>query len=175
MDKLQLRRYCCRRMVLTHVDLIEKLLHYNSTRISLPLLSSSCLFGCTDYDNSKDRINFQGWLTLRPYFEGAIRLQHCSTTSKVCFHLRIPACHNAMYFCEDNQRFVIHVVNITSLIASGPYFYTTYPLNQAMRQQIVYSVTNCLVQTCLKDISLIWGLHSCPTEGTGSVVDKPSL
>ncbi|KIR50706.1 hypothetical protein I315_06826 [Cryptococcus gattii Ru294] len=29
MDKLQLKRYCCRRMVLTHVDLIEKLLMYN--------------------------------------------------------------------------------------------------------------------------------------------------
>lgn len=29
LDKLQLKRYCCRRMVLTHVDLIEKLLLYN--------------------------------------------------------------------------------------------------------------------------------------------------
>lgn len=27
-DQLNLRRYCCRRMVLTHVDLIEKLLKY---------------------------------------------------------------------------------------------------------------------------------------------------
>ncbi|KAI8901225.1 MGC146599 protein-like protein [Globomyces pollinis-pini] len=28
LDVLGLQRYCCRRMVLTHVDLIEKLLHY---------------------------------------------------------------------------------------------------------------------------------------------------
>lgn len=28
MDALGLKRYCCRRMVLTHVDLIEKLLYY---------------------------------------------------------------------------------------------------------------------------------------------------
>ncbi|KAI1392875.1 DNA-directed RNA polymerases I/II/III subunit 10 [Hypoxylon trugodes] len=28
MDSLGLKRYCCRRMVMTHVDLIEKLLKY---------------------------------------------------------------------------------------------------------------------------------------------------
>lgn len=29
LDAVGCKRYCCRRMILTHVDLIVKLLHYN--------------------------------------------------------------------------------------------------------------------------------------------------
>jgi DNA-directed RNA polymerase I, II, and III subunit RPABC5 len=33
MDELGLKRYCCRRMIMTHVDLIEKLLKYGIATI----------------------------------------------------------------------------------------------------------------------------------------------
>jgi hypothetical protein len=34
MDELGLKRYCCRRMIMTHVDLIEKLLKYAQSRLT---------------------------------------------------------------------------------------------------------------------------------------------
>lgn len=32
LDMLGMKRYCCRRMLISHVDLIEKLLLYNSNK-----------------------------------------------------------------------------------------------------------------------------------------------
>ena len=42
MDTLGLKRYCCRRMVLTHVDLIEQLLQYKSEYRHDPISSMTC-------------------------------------------------------------------------------------------------------------------------------------
>lgn len=39
LSRLGLKRYCCRRMILTHVDLIEKFLRYNpleKKRLNVP-------------------------------------------------------------------------------------------------------------------------------------------
>jgi DNA-directed RNA polymerase subunit N (RpoN/RPB10) len=42
MDQLGCKRYCCRRMIMTHVDLIEKLLKY--TLLLLKLSTESLMF-----------------------------------------------------------------------------------------------------------------------------------
>ena len=42
--ELGLNRYCCRRMIISHVDLIEKLLKYNSK-----LIQNNIHFFCFNY------------------------------------------------------------------------------------------------------------------------------
>jgi DNA-directed RNA polymerase I, II, and III subunit RPABC5 len=54
MDKLGLTRYCCRRMLMTHVDLIEKLLRYAPLSLSS---SASSLTHLISYNpNERDII-----------------------------------------------------------------------------------------------------------------------
>jgi RNA polymerases N / 8 kDa subunit len=58
LDELQLKRYCCRRMVLTHVDLIEKLLHYNRAYSQSTGLESISWQSIVAMERSKDKANF---------------------------------------------------------------------------------------------------------------------
>lgn len=52
MDEIGLNRYCCRRMMLTHVDLIEKLLRY----VVGPLVLKSFVLTLNRY-NPAERIS----------------------------------------------------------------------------------------------------------------------
>ena len=45
-ERLGLKRYCCRRMLLTHVDLIEKLMVYNSELKISPRVSAAAQRHC---------------------------------------------------------------------------------------------------------------------------------
>lgn len=43
LDLLGMKRYCCRRMLISHVDLIEKLIQYNSNTTELNIYSYTYL------------------------------------------------------------------------------------------------------------------------------------
>lgn len=56
MDQLGCKRYCCRRMIMTHVDLIEKLLKY--AQLSHSLIADAPGFSTDDtVANIENRYN----------------------------------------------------------------------------------------------------------------------
>ena len=55
LDALGLKRYCCRRMILTHVDLIENLLN-----LKIPILYSH-LRKQNDNDDFEEESTFEGF------------------------------------------------------------------------------------------------------------------
>lgn len=53
MDQVGLKRYCCRRMMMTHVDLIEKLLRY--VKLAYRFNAESVLTTCINSYNPADK------------------------------------------------------------------------------------------------------------------------
>jgi len=171
LDDLHLKRYCCRRMVLTHVDLIEKLLHYNREcfpcRINRPCAQPKHLTPHQRWNAQRKKQTIRHNLTLCSFtyvpigirfLSPYIALRRMWMLSNSSGHsifkysnLAGPDIHNSAssHVClpvdrTQNRTFLPHLHSLPGLVRAHRYRHTSLPQFRAPSTRVVAPVVSFL-------------------------------